>query len=349
VSTWPIKEHDRCDDENIFELQQLVYPEHHLYKDREKTRLYWQWRYFSNPTAPSKIFVAKTEDTLQIAGMRPVTFQPLRLLKRDALAVQLTAVITHPDFRRQGIFSNLVKHSMADARQAGAEFAFTFPNKQSYAIYKKKPEWRYLAAVPLYLKPLGLSVGRPAKHKATRFKSRSGSDIRLVDRFDEGYDALWQKVDGTYPIAVRRDAAFLNWRYGANPVADYTIIEAREPVSDQVKGYIVTAVQQRNRMPLGLIIDLLVEGEEPAVSGDLIRAATVHFKTRRAGLGACLISKTTGFRQSLLRCGYLPVPNWLAPKRFHMICSDLTGDADFGRFIADFRNWYLTWGDTDNV
>ncbi len=43
-----IEEHKREDDEKIFDLQQLEYPDLNIYKDRAKTHWYWKWRYFSN-------------------------------------------------------------------------------------------------------------------------------------------------------------------------------------------------------------------------------------------------------------------------------------------------------------
>jgi hypothetical protein len=55
------------------------------------------------------------------------------------------------------------------------------------------------------------------------------------------------------------------------------------------------------------------------------------------------------FQALYLFFGYIPLPNRVTPKKFHTICSNLTDDRELGNLIADFKNWYLTWGDTDNV
>ena len=147
-----LEAHHRKDDEKILDLQQCVYPNHHLFRDRNMSRQGWQWRYFSNPNIFSQVFIVRDEKNGMIAGMRPLTFLPIQVNGKQFLSVWLTAVITHPQYRRMGIFSRLVNHSMSVARQRGAKFAFTFPNEKSFAIYKKKADWRYIGAIPLYLK-----------------------------------------------------------------------------------------------------------------------------------------------------------------------------------------------------
>ena len=56
------------------------------------------------------------------------------------------------------------------------------------------------------------------------------------------------------------------------------------------------------------------------------------------------MNKNRKYSRILVRCGYMPVPNSITPKKFHTICSNLTDDCELGNFIADFDNWYLTGG-----
>ena len=367
-----IEEHDRSKDEQIFNLQQCVYPDHHLYKERELTRKYWSWRYYSHPTIKSKVFVIPAEESNVVAGMRPVTFLPIQSDGKEVLSAWLTAVVTHPRYRGMGIFSNLVRHSLKNAREAGARFAFTFPNDRSYAIYKKKVEWRYVGAIPLHVKILRpfaiikMGIGmipllrRYIKQRSWDVRAVAGSSnvfsdgskefkINSADCIDSEYDQLWRRVSEKFKIVVNRDADYLRWRYLENPITEYTILEARRKGDNRLLGYLVTTIQVRGTKTLGLIVDLLVENENLDVCRVLVRSANAWFLKSGVAIAAALIKKCHAFAKGLQQCGYYLMPNSITPKKFHVIVSDLTNNKEFEDYISDFNNWYLTWGDTDNV
>ena len=371
MASLSIDEHDRSEDPEIFKLQHIVYPDHHLYRDPVQTRKYWQWKYFSNPAIPSKVYVVKGEDGRTIAGMRPVSFLPVQVEGKTLLSALLTAVITHPGYRKRGIFSSLVKRSLEEARKQGADFAFTFPNEQSFAIYRKIPEWHCLGNLALYVRPIrplrllraGLSR-LPAIGYLLRLNhgKAEGSDstgrfiadhreirIRTVERFNEDADRLWERVGPSFEVVIKRDAAHLNWRYADNPVSKYRVIEARERKDNALKGYLVSTIQERGGMSLGLIVDLLVEGGQPSVARALISEANAHFKREGVMLAACLMNRKSPYVGNLLWRGYLPIHDRINPKKFHVVCSLLGDGPAFAENLLDFDRWHLTWGDTDNV
>lgn len=366
-----IEEHKRADDEKIFDLQKLVYPDHFIYKDRELTRLYWQWRHYSNPDITSRIYVIKGGGDGVIAGMRPISFMPIRVNGKDVSSVMLTAVITHPDYRRKGIFSSLVKHSMKESKDSGASFAFTFPNEKSYAIYSKKREWRHIGSIPLFAKIIDLNRVLQSQLGSlflVRWMSMFGNkvlkfiykrpvfdsfntkiDIRMTKDIDNSYDQFWHKVSSDYSIIIKRDANYLRWRYLDNPVMKYDIIEARDKKDDSLKGYIVTTFQERYGLNLGLIIDMMVQAKDEQIGTLLIAKVTSRFNDEKVAVAGCLMQKNQWYTKCLRNNGFLFLPQKINPREFYVLCSCLSEDPEFERTIFNFDDWHLTWGDTDNV
>ena len=38
----------------------------------------------------------------------------------------------------------------------------------------------------------------------------------MVERFDESFDELFERIAAVVPFVPEKDAAFLGWRYGSN-------------------------------------------------------------------------------------------------------------------------------------
>jgi GNAT superfamily N-acetyltransferase len=364
-----IEEHRRENDELIFDLQQLQYPDHPTYKDRDKTRRYWQWRYFSSPDIISRVFVVKGDDGRIVAGMRPISILPVQCNGAPLSCLMLTAVITHPDFRNKGIFSNLVKHSRKEAERLGAAFAFTFPNEKSFAIYKKKTEWAHIGSLPLHVKVLDCSAVLEKKiipslltraagafgqcildlvFRSRKIASAIKIDIKAATGIDDSYNQLWQRVAGDYCIAVKRNGDYLKWRYFDKPDTDYIILEAREKRDSSLKGYIVITTQDRFNLKLGLIVDILVESGDENTSALLIAEALTVFKNDNVPVVCCLMQKHYPYAHALKMNGFICIPDRVSPKKFYFIGSALAPQG-LPAEVFEFKNWYLTWGDTDNV
>ena len=53
-------------------------------------------------------------------------------------------VMSHPDYRKQGMFTALGRAGLADAGQAGIDFSFGFPIRKEVMPGHLKVGWRHL-------------------------------------------------------------------------------------------------------------------------------------------------------------------------------------------------------------
>jgi hypothetical protein len=161
-------------------------------------------------------------------------------------------------------------------------------------------------------------------------------EVELIRRFDEGFDRLWERVGSSFGLAVRRDAAFLNWRFIEPPHVRYTVAALRR--DGEIAGY---AVYRHLREPHGRvtqIVDVLtdpadergmmtllrwIDREARAEDSDKIRCHALHAACRRA----------------LRRSGYFPVKS---AATLHVKVNEEDVPADF---YARTDDWHFTIGD----
>ena len=63
-----------------------------------------------------------------------------------------------------------------------------------------------------------------------RQKPLSG-EVRLIRRFDASFDKLWARLAPRFDVAVRRDAAYLQWKFVSPPHVRYAIHSSSENVN----------------------------------------------------------------------------------------------------------------------
>ncbi|MBT8339285.1 MAG: GNAT family N-acetyltransferase [Desulfatitalea sp.] len=360
----------RCeDDSQIFDMQQMVYPDHPLYRDRSLTAKYWQWRYFSNPAIQSFVFVATVDGGKTIAGMRPLSIVSVKVGQRIRKALWLTAVITHPAYRKRGIFSALVKHSLQHAKDMGVDIAYTFPNHNSYPIYQKKPQWRTLANIPILVRPLNYRglvlksfrrvLGAAENHEIRQtMPSFADADLhngdsslfqlRMTRHVDHEYTRLWDNVSQEIQVALPRNRDYLKWRYLDCPVLPYELIEARD-AHQRLLGYTVIGLQNRQGMAMGLVVDLLFYSNATRAAQSLLKAGLRRLKALGADLACALPANNPRLRRLLARQGLRPLPNFIRGGRVNFIGTIINPGLASDDPFLNFDNWYLTWGDTDNA
>ena len=49
-----------------------------------------------------------------------------------------------------------------------------------------------------------------------------GAEVRLIQRFDDSFTELWEALAPKFDFAVRRDAAYLNWKFVTAPHVRYS-------------------------------------------------------------------------------------------------------------------------------
>lgn len=316
----------------------------------EASRLRWDWQYRANPNNPGGapvIWLAREGPT--IVGQYATMPVRLQVHGREIGASWGMDVMVAPERQRQGIgevlFRTWDRHVEASLGLGLSESSHRLFRKLRWpepgpipCLAKpltrralKRPEWpepvnQVVSAVTLPLVKL-VARSRPLR-----------AEVGVVRRFPEELTTFWEGVGPKFEFAVRRDTAYLNWKFAEAPHVRYLVATLRR--GGHVQGYAVYRHLQEPRGRVTILVDFLadpddeqgiktllrwVDREALAADSDKIRTYCLH----------------RGYRRLLRRSGYFPVRSRMA------FTAKINGVDVPSSFYEDTSRWHVTLGDSD--
>jgi hypothetical protein len=316
----------------------------------EASRLRWDWQYRRNPNNPGKepeIWIAREGPAIvgQYATM------PVRLAVRgeEVRGSWGMDVMVAPERQRQGLGEVLFR---TWDRHVGASLGLGL-SESSYRLFQKL-RWPDVGPVPCFVKPLTrralrrpnwpVPVNRlvsaltlPVVMIVARTRPLR-AEVRLIQRFDESFTELWDELKGKFDFAVRRDAAYLNWKYVSAPHVRYAIAALRR--DDRNVGYAVYRHIHEPRGRVTLLVDFLADPDDERGVSTLLR--WIDREARQADSDKIrTFAMHAGFRKILKRSGYYQVKSTM---EFVAKVNAVEVDA---AFYQQTDRWHLTLGDSD--
>lgn len=316
----------------------------------ESSRLRWEWQYRRNPNNPGQepeIWIAREGPA--IIGQYATMPVKLSLGGRELQASWGMDVMVAPERQRQGLGEVLFR---TWDRNVGASLGLGL-SESSYRLFQKL-RWPDVGPVPCVVKPLTrrafrrpnwpVGVNRlvsalmlPIVKIVARTRPLA-AEVRMIDRFDESFTRLWEELAPKFALAVRRDAAYLNWKYVHAPHVRYSIAALRR--EDRNVGYAVYRHIHEPRGRVTLLVDFLTDPADEAGFATLLR--WVDREARQADSDKIRgFAMHAGFRRILRRSGYFQVKSTL---EFVVKVNGVNVDPSFYENTDD---WHVTLGDSD--
>jgi GNAT superfamily N-acetyltransferase len=292
----------------------------------------WRWQYASHYLGPPRVAVARFGG--RVVGLQPSIRQEIWWRGVPAAAYQLCHVVTHPDYRRRGVFTGLVEAFARHAEREGAMYVYTFPNRLSYPGFQRAPFWDHPFSMPLMAR-VAVGSGRPPR----------GDDrvrrVQVVHRFDHEVDVLGAAIATRFPTGRLRDHRYLNWRYIEHPERAYVCLALRDGSSWRAMA--VGRLVDWFGVRAGALVEML--GDSDALD-QVIAALERALVGRGARMLGSLMFQGRDEADLLRRRGYRTLAPWMVRKKFYFVVRAPRG------LPADLRRpsgWWLTWGDNDIV
>jgi GNAT superfamily N-acetyltransferase len=317
----------------------------------EASRRRWQWQYLENPAGPDgrpEIWVAREDGRLlgQYASM------PVRLWwgSREVRSSWGMDVFVAAEARGRGLGAQLFT-AWGDHQEVALGLGLT---PSSYGLFKKL-RYHDVGPVPFFQKvldpravarrrlgPVAGSVAAPVLRAALAVgrpeRTRPARDVvtAAAAGFTDEYDALWERARGSYAMCVRRDRAYLDWKYARCPHRRYDVTEARR--DGRLDGFAVSRHEDLRGLRLGWVIDVFAEAGDHDVKDALLGAVLDGF--RRAGVArAQAFSMNAALASDLRRRGFT---RGRSPMQFCVQTRvESTG------VLADRGRWHVVFGDSD--
>ena len=298
-----------------------------LFKDtfnREMSLDYWEWRYDKGPIDEKYI-------KLMWAGKKLVghyaIFPVYLRLNNEILKTGFSmTTMTSPLYRGKGIFITLAR-SLYEDNFNNLNIIWGFPNENSIHGFRKYLGWKYLSDINMLLLKLD---------EFKNVKSNKFDNIVETDYFNKDYNDLIYSMSEKYKVIVNKDSSYFNWRYFSNPINKYYLYEYRE--DNELIGYCVCKLFKIDKHLEGDIVDIFCNNEE---SFKLI----VFYSLQKMKKLGCIYANTwmmdIKYRQILYNIGFQET------NRITHFGLKLNSDNPNNETLLDFKNWYITMGDSD--
>jgi hypothetical protein len=316
----------------------------------EASRLRWDWQYLRNPNNPRgepEIWIAREGPAIvgQYATM-PVQVSVGGRQVRGSWGMD---VMVAPERQRQGLGEVLFR---TWDRNVGASLGLGL-SESSHRLFTKL-RWPDVGPLPCLVKPLTrralriptwpVAVNRlvsavtlPIVKIVARTRPL-GAEVRLIQRFDDSFTELWESLAPKFAFAVRRDAAYLNWKFVSAPHIRYVIAALRR--NDSNVGYAVYRHFGEPRGRVTSLVDFLVDPDDEAGLATLL--GWIDREARQADSDKIrTFAMHVGFRRVLKRAGYFQVKSTV------QFVVKVNGIEVPPTFYEDTDRWHVTLGDSD--
>ena len=254
-----------------------------------------------------------------------------------------------PERQRQGLGELLFR---TWDRNVGASLGLGLSDA-SYRLFQKL-RWPDVGPVPCFVKPLTRRAFRrpnwpmglnrlvsammlPIVKIVARTRPLN-AEVRLLHRFDDSFTEFWESIAPRFDLSVRRDAAYLNWKFASAPHVRYAIVALVR--HGQTAGYAVYRHLTEPRGRLTLLVDLLTEPDDEPGIATLLR--WVDREAREADSDKIrAFAMHAAFRRVLRHSGYFQVKSTM---EFVVKINDVDLPGDF---YERTDGWHVTLGDSD--
>ena len=315
----------------------------------DSIRLRWDWARrnpVSTSDVPSYLIVREGPTVIAAAPLIPVKVS-IRGLEADG-AWSGDPLVT-AERQRRGLGEALLR---AWDRESGVALGAALSDGTRFLLEKMR--WPQAVTLPCVVKPLSrralriagwpMPVNRllgavtlPVVRVVARARPLR-EQVEVVRRFGREIDRLWERVAPRIDLAVRRDSAYLNWKYIEPPHVRYSIALLKR--DDEAHGY---AVYRHLREPQGRvtqIVDFLVDPEDERGLKTLLRWIDREARAEDSDKIRCYVQHAR-FRRVLRRSGYFVV------KSSVVLNAKVNAVQVPQDFYDDPEGWHFTWGDGD--
>lgn len=313
---------------------------------REKS--FWQWKHFENPFGKSITLVAVAESG-ELIGLRTFMRWKYRVGESNINAVRAVDTVTHPEYRRYGVFSKLTSEAVTRVRSDGADLIFNTPNEQVLPGYLKLG-WHYVSLVQPMVKilnyPRFISTYLLKRGKGHTSGQLRASDVftrelpKIVDFLNtsRGIQALIDannRIRANY-ISTNQSIAYLSWRYSGHHFGDYRILSYEK--NNKLLACAILRPSTRFGLKEVVIVEILLSSTDEEIVASLLR------EMKNCVCADHLIGffpQGSIHRRSLRKFGFHQVPRQGQNFTVNLF------NANCQRDPLSFHNWHLSLGDLE--
>lgn len=320
---------------------------------------YYKWKFQSFPTENLKSYeYVALKDNEEMVGYYAAI--PYRYKIGDEIlnVGMVCDVMTSSKYRGVGIFTKLGRFSTEQFGKEGLAFSTGYPIRKTVLPGHIKVGWKVAFDMPLYMHFLSMSsllktrghgwlsyVANPCVSLYNLFLSKRNDKKYIIKIYNNpnsigGYDDFEKKWRREVPNALVKDAAFMNWRYGAMG-KEYVYICAYD--KNRLVGMMAASPIVKEGVPSYGVLDFMVLNDDRKCLNNLHNAIKKLARENKKEAIMMMMSRPSCKKYSLLSNAYLRSPfifHFIVKKYKESLNEDL---------LYDVNNWHLMFVDSDDL
>ncbi len=289
-------------------------------------RTMYQWLFDDNPYDPpggNLMFVMRDMESggRMIASDGLIPFE-LKLGDRTVKAAHSVKSMTHPDYKRRGLFRVMTQNSLDRGGESGIQVVLGFANANSYPAYQKFG-WTTLFPRGVYVFPSDISrkivakthsrilgkLGNLCFRAATDLKraglhSLKNFRVQTFDRVPPEAGELWEKYKDRFENLIVRDMTYLRWRYDGRPDRSYQTILLSG--SEGPAGYLILRQSVANGKPMVCVTENFTDPENEECIAALAEAVIAYCRKNQSAYAVVCSAKYGKYDEVFRRYGFVP-------------------------------------------
>lgn len=321
----------------------------------------YRWLFDENPYNPggqNMMYVMKEGD--KIIGSDGLLPFELQVGDRTVLSAHSVKSMTHPDFKRQGIFKTMTLNSLAKAREHHLSVVIGLANKASYPAYEKFG-WPTLYERDIYIRPI--NIYNPLRKKlklsflagigATAFLAYDGMRLWWKKSKQKGYQvamhaevpesagACFDRYRNHFNVMIVRDYKYLNYRYNKRPDVKYDTITIEDENNEVVAFAVLRLVKLAHSTMVSVAENFANPMDEKAVES-LTNAMIEYACAKKADYMVAGCGRHEPFPRVFRSYGFKTNKK---PLSNNMMIACATSDSFDMHALTGYENWFITQGD----
>ena len=290
----------------------------------------WYWKYTDrNPAGKSIIWVAEHEERI-VAHFAAVPYR-LKVFDEEVAASHSIGALVEVKYQNRGLLKVVGDKMLANLGERNITFTWGFPNQRAYQFEKQALGYHDL---------INFDQWTVSKEKLKR-NNAYDLDFRKITFFDESFDKLWESCASDYDIAIKRDAAYLNWRFIERPDWWYYPYGLYE--GETLKGYVVLKCYQEEGILRGHIVDIFGPREDRLTLSRLIDSGMGFLADQVVDEILVWIWGNPLIEELFLEKG------WTRTEIDRPLILKVNRDHRHKDRVLDNKNWYFALGDSTEI
>lgn len=317
----------------------------------------YEWLFDKNPYNKSGNMMYLLKEGNKIIGCDGLIPNELYINGKTLLTAHSVKSMTHPDYKRQGIFRKMTENSCERGKLDGVDVVIGLANDQSYPAYQRFG-WPTLFEKEVYVKPIlitnilkrrikvgflsSIGNGIYSTFMKSKLNSQMDKDIKfeILNNVPEEIQACWDRYKDKYNVLLVRDYKYLNYRYNQRPDVNYVTLLAK--LNNEIIGFVILHNSHANGSNMTSAVEFFTDPTNDRFIKALANGVSKYCYDN--GLEYVVVGSGLygNYKKVLLENGFMITRK---PPKNNMMIANILSDKLIMDEINGHEKWHITQGD----